>query len=608
MLSWPLRFAVAVLILASGALEAWAGDGVVRHAIAMHGTPKYPPNFDHFDYVVPDAPKGGIVKLASTGGFDSFNGFIVKGETVPGIGYIYDTLTEASADEAFTRYGLLAETMEMPEDRSWIVFNLRPEARWHDGEPVTADDVIFTFESLRKYGTPQFRFYYASVDKVEKLGPKSVKFTFKPGENRELPLIVGEMTILPKHYWDKRDVSKTTLEPPLGSGPYRIKNFEPGRWVVYERVKDYWAKDLPLKKGFHNFDEIQVDLYRDLSVQLEAFKAGAFDFRLENSAKQWATAYDLPAVHDGRLIKELLPHQRPQGMQGYAFNIRNDLFKDPRVRHALAYAFDFERSNELLFYGQYTRSRSYFDNSELAATGLPSQGELEILNPFRSRVPPEVFDKEYNPPKTDGTGRIRSNLKIAVDLLKAAGWTYEDMRLVNAETKQPFRFEILLVSPDFERITLPFAKNLSRLGIEASVRTVDVPQYIKRLETFDFDVVVFSWGQSASPGNEQRDFWGSTAAEQPGTRNVVGIEDPVIDDLIEKLIAAPDRENLVTRVRALDRVLQWSHYVIPHWHISADRIAYWNKFGRPPETPMQGVQFDTWWVDRQKIEKFGLKG
>jgi microcin C transport system substrate-binding protein len=598
--------AVCACLLAFAVSAPAAGDELPRrHGIAMYGDPKYGPEFKHFDYVNPNAPKGGTVKLANIGGFDSFNAFIIRGTPAPGIGGIYDTLTEASADEAFTRYGLLAESMEMPEDRSWITFHLRPEARWHDGRPVTADDVIFTFEVQLKQGTPQFRLYYASVDRVEKLDERSVKFVFKPGINRELPLIVSEMVVLPKHYWEGRDFSKPTLEPPLGSGPYRVKAFEAGRWVIYERVKDYWGAHVPVRVGQQNFGEIQYDSYRDRSVQLEAFKAGAFDFRVESSAKDWATQYDIPEVASGALVKELIPNDRTAGMQSYAYNLRRPIFQDKRVRQALAYAFDFERSNAIFFYGQYTRTRSFFDNSELAATGLPSPRELEILEPYRGKVPPEVFSREYNPPKVVD-GRIRPNLKKAVELLQEAGWEFRGTQLANSKTGEPFRFEILLYESTFERITLPFIKNLERLGIEARVRTVDVPQYIKRLETFDFDMVIGSWGQSLSPGNEQRSYWGSEAAEHPGSRNWVGIKDPVIDEVIEKLIASPDRESLVAHVRVLDRLLQWGHYVIPQWHMEGDRVAYWNKFGRPAVTPLQGVQFEAWWVDPAKASSLRL--
>ncbi len=578
-------------------LAAQAAESGPRHGIAMHGEPKYPPDFKRFDYVNPNAPKGGLVRLAAQGGFDSFNGFISKGEDVAGLGNIYDTLMTGSADEPFSQYGLLAESIETPEDRSWVQFTLRPEARWHDGKPVTADDVTWSFQTLVEKGAPFYRFYYGSVAKVEKIGARTVRFTFKPGENRELPLIIGQLAVLPKHYWETRDFEKTTLEPPLGSGPYRIKAFDTNRYVTYERVEDYWGKDLPVNVGRNNFGAIRYDYYRNAAVSVEAFKAGAYDYRAENSSKNWATAYDIPAAKKGLLVKLDSPHRRVQGMQGFVFNLRRGIFKDRRVRQALAYAFDFEWSNRNLFYGQYTRSRSYFDNSDLAASGLPSAEELKILEPYRGRIPDEVFTQEYAPPATKGDGRIRSNLRTGDALLKEAGWIIKDRIRVNAKTGQKLEFEILLVSPLFERIALPFTKGLQRLGIAATVRTVDSSQYIRRLETFDFDMVVGSWGQSLSPGNEQRNYWGSDAAGRNGSRNLVGISDPVIDELIELLIAAPDREGLVTRVRALDRVLQWGHYVIPHWHITYDRLVFWNKFGRPETTPMQGAQFSTWWFD-----------
>lgn len=594
-----------VLVVSACAAVGYADSTITKtHAVAMHGQPKYPADFTHFDYVNPDASKGGTVRLAGLGSFDSLNPFIIKGQAADGLGGIYDSLTTASADEPFTRYGLLAESMELPADRSWIIFNLRSSARWHDGQPVTADDVIFTFDIIRKEGAPQLQFYYADIDKVEKLGPLRVKFMFKSSENRELPLIVGEQAILPRHYWQDRDFSKTTLDPPLGSGPYRIHSLEAGRFIVYERVADYWGKDLPVNRGRYNFDIMRYDYYRDETIQIEAFKAGEYDYRMENSSKHWATAYDMPEIAQGLMRKEEVGHNRPSGMQGYVYNTRRNLFKDARVREALAYAFDFERANKTLFYGQYTRTRSYFDNSELAATGLPSSQELELLAPFKDQLPPRVFTEAYQPPKTDGSGRIRSNLAKAVKLLKAAGWK------INAgwleKDGQPFEFEVLLYAPLFERITLPFAKDLERLGIKARVRTVDVAQYIKRLETFDFDMFVYTWGQSLSPGNEQRNYWGSAAADQPGSYNFAGIKDPVVDALIEKIIAAPDRDSLVTRCKALDRVLQWGFYVIPHWHIAYDRLVYWNKFSRPAVTPDNGVQFDAWWVDPAKEQR--LKG
>jgi microcin C transport system substrate-binding protein len=573
------------------------------HGIAMHGDLKYGPDFKSFGYANPKAPKGGRLKQAAVGTFDSFNPFIVRGNPAAGIGQIYDTLMTSSADEPFSEYGLLVEKVDVPEDRSWVAFTLRPEARWHDGKPITPEDVIFSFETLRAKGQPFYRAYYGNVEKVEKTGERTVKFTFKPGENRELPLILGQLNVLPKHWWASRDFEKTSLEPPLGSGPYKIKSVDPGRRVVYERVKDYWGDKLAVNAGRNNFDEIEVDFYRDDTVELEAFKAGEYDFRLENSAKAWATAYDVPAIKSGLMKKEAVPNKRPVGMQAWAFNTRRKPFDDPRVREALGYAFDFEWSNQNLFYGQYKRTRSFFDNSELAASGLPSPAELKILEPYRGKVPEQVFTAEYQPPKTDGSGDARQNLRKASELLTQAGWKIDPKtrKLVNAEGKE-LRFTILLVSPAFERIALPFVKNLERLGITADVRTVDSAQYRRLLDEFDFDVVVGNWPQSNSPGNEQRSFWGSAYADKQGSQNYLGIKDPTIDALVEAVIAAPDRQALVDRTRALDRVLQWGQWVIPQWHIADDRIAYWDKFGRPEVVPDQGVQIDTWWIDPDRAK------
>jgi len=576
------------------------GSAAPVHALAMHGSPKYGPDFAHFEYVNPEAPKGGNVRLAAIGSFDSLNPFIIKGEAAAGIGGLYDSLTTASADEPFTRYGLLAESMEVAEDRSWITFTLRPEARWHDGQPVTVDDVLFTFDLVRREGEPQIRFYYRDITAIEKLDARRVKFTFANTSNRELPLIVGEQAILPQHYWQEREFARTSLEPPVGSGPYRIGSLEPGRFIVYQRDPDYWGRDLPVNVGRHNFATIRYDYYRDTTVVIEAFKAGEFDYREENSSKHWATAYAMPEVEQGLLQKMRFDNDLPQGMQGYVINTRRTLFRDRRVREALGWAFDFERSNQTLFYGQYKRTRSYFDNSEMAALGLPGAAELELLEPYRDLLPPEVFTTEYNPPATPGDGRIRDNLRRAYELLTAAGWQVESNRLVHTETGQPFEFEILLVSPLFERITLPYKQNLERLGITARVRTVDTAQYIKRLETYDYDMIVFRWGLSQSPGNEQLNYWGSNAAQQDGSRNFAGVSDPVVDALMEKLISADDRAGLVTAARALDRVLQWGFYVVPHWHIDYDRVLFWDKFGRPEVTPAAGVQFGAWWVDPER--------
>jgi len=564
----------------------------------MHGEPKYPEDFKHFNYVNPLAPKGGDVKLAATGTFDSFNGFIIKGNPAAGLGLIYDSLLTSSADEAFTEYGLLAETVETDAERTYVTFTLRKDAYWHDGKPITADDVIWTFNTLYEKGAPFYRFYYGSVAEAQKVDERTVKFTFKPGENRELPLILGQLNVLPKHYWEDRDFEATTQEPPLGSGPYKIDSFEAGRHVTYRRNPEYWGAKHPANVGLYNFDTIRYDYYRDATVQIEAFKGGEFDFRAENSSKAWATSYNIAEVDAGVIVKEELAHERAAGMQGFVFNTRRTKFQDPQVRRALSYVFDFEWSNANLFYGQYSRTHSFFDNSELAARGLPEGEELEILEQFRGRIPDEVFTTEYVPPSTDGSGRNRANLKVAVELLREAGWQIRDKKLTNVETGEVMTFEVLLVSPLFERIVNPMAKSLRRIGIDVSVRTVDAAQYRRRLDTFDFDMVTTVWGQSLSPGNEQRDFWSSDAADREGSRNLAGIKDPVIDELIELVIAAPDRESLVQRVRALDRVLQWGFWAIPQFHSKVDRVIYWDKFDHPEQTPTTGTSILRWWIDK----------
>ncbi|MCW5700249.1 MAG: ABC transporter substrate-binding protein, partial [Rhodospirillales bacterium] len=566
------------------------------HGLSVFGELKYGPDFKHFDYVNPQAPKGGTLRLGAQGTFDSFNPYIIRGNPFSGIGT--ETLTVGSADEPFTRYGLIAESMEWPEDRSWVVFSLRPEARWHDGTPITVDDVIFSLETLKNKGAPFYRFYYASIAGAERVGERRVKFTFAEAGNRELPLIAGEMPILSKAYWEGRDFERTTLEPPLTSGPYKVAGYEAGRFVIVERVKDYWGKDLPVNIGQDNFDRIRYEYFRDDTVIRQALKAGVIDYREENQAKAWALDYDVPAVRDGLLKKVNIPHMNPTGMQAFAFNIRRPPFQNPKVREALAYAFDFEWTNRALFFGQYTRTESYFSNSDLASGGLPKGDELAILERYRDRLPERVFTDVYRAPSTDGSGWPRDNLAKAFSLLAEAGWVVRDMKLVDAESGRQMRFEILLVSPAFERIVLPLVRNLRRLGIEPSVRLVDQSQYINRVRDFDFDIIVAVWGQAESPGNEQRGYWSSKAADSPGSRNFIGIKDPVVDELIELVVSAPDRESLVARTRALDRALLWGFYVIPNWHIRYDRILYWDKFSRPEITPRHGTSISYWWYDR----------
>lgn len=602
MIRLPLRlFWAALLCLA--ALAPFSAGAEVRtvHALAMHGEPKYGPDFRHFDYVNPEAPKGGTIRLGVTGTFDSFNPYIARGNPAAGVGY--ETLLVSSADEPFTEYGLIAESITVPDDRSWVVFTLRPEARWHDGAPITADDVIFSLNMLKEKGNPFFRFYYGNIVAAERLGERQVRFVFAEQDNRELPLIAGQIPILPKHYWESRDFERTTLEPPLLSGPYRVAAFEAGRYVTLERVEDYWGRDLPVNVGQSNFGRIRYDYFRDDTVVRQALKSGTIDFREENQAKAWALDYDVPVVRNGWLVKEEVPHERPTGMQGFVMNLRRPVFQDPVVRRALAYAFDFEWSNRTLFFGQYTRTESYFSNSELAATGLPAGEELAILQRYRGRLPEELFTTPYRAPRTDGSGWPRENLATAFRLLESAGWVVRDMALVNAETGRQMRFEILLVSPAFERIVLPYVRNLRRLGIDARVRLVDESQYINRIRAFDYDMFVVTWGQSESPGNEQRSYWSSEAADSPGASNYAGLQDPVVDALIELVIQAPDRESLVQRTRALDRVLLWHHLVVPHWHSRMQRILYWDKFSRPAVTTKYGTAIDYWWFDSEKAQR-----
>ena len=573
----------------------FAVETTLSHGLSLHGELKYPAGFSHFDYVNPEAPKGGTLRQAAIGTYDTFNDFILKGVSAAGAGMIYDTLMASAEDEPFSQYGLIAERVELAKDRTFVIFHINPKARFNDNQPVTAEDVVFTFNLLLEQGQPMYKRYYADVTGVEALDQSRVKFTFKDGNNAELPLIVGQLVVLPRHFWQDKEFNEAGLDLPLGSGPYRIKSFIPGKSVTYERVADYWAADLPVNKGRYNFDTLIYDYYRDATVALEAFKAGEYDFRHENVSKNWATLYNGPQFTDGRIIKKEIVHEIPQGIQGFVFNTRRPLFVDRRVREALIYAFDFEWSNKNLFYGQYKRSNSYFSNSEMAATGPPSPAEIELLKPFTKQLPAEVFKDSYHLPTTDGRGNIRNNLRRAAALLKSAGWIIKDKKLVDSSA-QPFVFEILLTSPAFERIVLPFKRNLARLGIETKVRVVDTAQFLNRVREFDFDMVVWSFGQSNSPGNEQRYYWHSSVVDIPGSRNLAGINDPVVDALVEKIIHASDRPSLVTRVRALDRVLQWGFYVLPHWHISTFRIAYWSKFAQPELVPKYGLGLMTWWV------------
>ena len=604
---------IVVTIAVAVAAPSAGAESTISHATAIRETPRYPVGFPHYDHADPNAPKGGTVRRASVGStYDSLNPFIVKGNPAAAVRLLFDTLTEDSPDEATASYGLVAEWIEVADDGSWTTFWLRPEARFHDGSPVTPADVVFSLEVLKSDGHPFYRGYYGSVRAAEPVegdtpsGPRQgVRFRFEAGVNQELPSILGQLPVLSKADWEGKDFSETTLEPPLGSGPYVVEpgSIDPGRSIVFRRAPDYWARDLGVNVGRHNFDRIRYDYYRDATVAVEALKAGEYDFRRETSSKRWATGYGGPALEAGTLRQELLANRRPAGMQSFVFNTRREKFRDPRVREALAYAFDFEWTNRQLFYGQYERSPSFFSNSELASSGLPTPDELAILEPYRGRVPERVFTTAYEPPRTDAAGGIRQNLRRAGALLREAGWAVRDGRLVETARGTAMEFEMLLVNPDFERVVLPFGKNLERLGVRMTVRTVDPAQYTRRISDFDFDTVVGSFGITLSPGNEQRDFWGSAAADLPGSRNLAGARDPVVDELVELVISAPDRKALVDRSRALDRVLLWSHYVIPNWHLNAYRIASWDIFGRPDERPSYALGFDTWWVDEAKAER-----
>ncbi|MFL1453684.1 extracellular solute-binding protein [Marinobacter sp. GN3S48] len=596
--SYLTSFCSLALALLAAPLPAQTADADTQHAIAMHGAPKYSEGFNHFDYVNPDAPKGGTLRMAVVAnGYDSFNPFVIRGVAAAGVSsYLYDTLLESSDDEPFSAYGLIAESLETPEDRSYVIFNLREEARFQDGEPITAEDVRFSFETLTTEGHPFYRNYYADVTEVTVEDEHRVRFDFGDTNNRELPLILGQMPILPAHYWDGREFGRNGLKPPVGSGPYRIGNFEAGRSITYKRVDDYWARDIGSRKGRFNFNEIRYDYYSDDTVALEAFKAGSFDFRVESSAKNWATAYKGDKFDNNTIVTEAIEHQRPAGMQAFVLNTRKSVFSDPRVREALSYGFDFEWANKNLFYGQYTRTESFFENSELASTGLPEGRELEILEQYRDQLPEDVFTEDYQPPGIEGKNGLRQNLRKAMQLLKEAGYDIRDGKMVNTENGRPLSFEVLLHQKNFERIVLPFKDNLARLGIDVSVRLVDTNQYIQRVRQFDYDVITQVLPQSDSPGNEQREYWHSSNVDVNGSRNYMGVNDPVVDQLVSKVIQAPDRESLVHRVRALDRVLLHGHYVIPQWYLPRDRIAYWGYLERPDITPKNGIDIDNWWI------------
>ena len=589
---------------------AKADDRVWHQGVSLIGTPKYPDGFKQFDYVNPDAPKGGRVNLSETGSFDTLNPILAKGEVAAGLTLVFESLMRPSEDEISAEYGLLAEEMSHPDDYSSVTYRLRENARWHDGQPVTVEDVIWSFEKAVELD-PQRQFYFKHVVGAEKTGEREVTFTFDEKDNRELPQIVGQLQILPKHWWEgqdaqgrQRSIDETTLEPPLGSGPYRISAVSPGSTVTFERVEDYWGVDLPVNIGSNNFGEIHYTYFSDRNVEFEAFKAGQIDFWVENAAKRWANEYDFPAARDGRVLKQEWenPYRSSGVLVGFIPNLRRDKFKDPRVRKALNHAFDFEELNRTIFFDQYQRVDSFFYGSELASSGLPEGRALEILESVKDLIPEEVFTTPYTNPVGGNPANARRNLGQAVRLFKEAGYEVRNGVMVNAQTGEPFTFEILLNGPIIERVALPYVENLKKIGVDATVRSIDAAQYANRYRSRDFDVIYNGWAQSLSPGNEQFEYWGSAAAERDGSANYAGIADPGVDALIEKIVFAGDREELVAATEALDRVLLAHQFVIPSYTSRVARVAYSSKLAFPEPLPEYGIGFPTIWWSKDATE------
>ena len=618
--SGALAFSAPALDAVSAAFfsaQAQVPEKTWRHGLSLFGDLKYPAGFKHFEYVNPNAPKGGAARLIAFGTYDNFNMVVsgVKGSIAAGIDQIYDSLMAPSLDEVSTEYGLLAESVSHPDDFSAVTYRLRADAKWHDGKPITPDDVIFSFEAFKKH-SPHLSAYYQHVVKAEKTAERDITFTFDSPGNRELPQIVGQLNVLPKHWWEgtdaagkKRDVGATTLEKPLGGGAYRIKDFVPGRSIVYERVPDYWGAKIGVNVGRDNFNEQRYEYFRDTIVAIEAFKADQVDWRTENSAKNWATVYDFPAVKDKRVLLEEFDIRSTGGMQAFVFNIRRDKFKDARVRHAFNFMLDFEEMNKQLFFGQYKRIKSYFEGLELASSGLPEGQELAILEAVRGKVPDEVFTAPYSNSTGGNPENTRNNLREAIRLMKEAGYEIRDRKLFNTRTNEAMKVELLSDRPDTERFFLFYKPSLERLGIEVNVRTVDDAQYENRLRQWDFDVITASWPQTLSPGNEQRSFWGSQMADMPGSRNIIGIKNEAVDAMIERVIFAKSRDELVAATKALDRVLLWHYYVVPQWTYGKSRTARWDRFSRPDPLPKYGASaFPTlWWWDADKAAKTGWR-
>ena len=572
------------------------------HGLAMHGLPKYKSDFSHLEYVNPSAPKGGVLRYGVYGSYDNLNRVAFKGRKAAGLGYVNDTLMRRVWDEAFTLYGLIAEFAEMPEDRSYVIFYINPKARFHDGSPITREDVLFSLETFQTKGTPNQKKTYGKVIKTELIGDDGIKMIFVNNKDKELPLVIaGFLPIISKSSYKDLDVTKTFLDIPIGSGPYTISEVDPGRRIVYSRVEDYWAKDLPVNKGQYNFDTLTYDYYKDSNVLLEAFKVGEYDYRREYNAKRWLTGYEFAAEERGDVILTEMKNDRPTGMNALVMNTRKSIFKNPRIREALNYAYDFEWVNKIIYNNAYTRTNSYFENSPLASKGLPSKRELELLNQWKNQLPNQVFTTTYKAPITDGSGSLRNNLKIAKKIFEEEGWQVENGKLM--KNGDEFIFEFLIVSPSLEKLALSFQKNLKTLGITMNIRTVDSSQYSARLLNYDFDMISNTWRVSLSPGNEQQFYWGSEVGKNDGSKNYAGVNSPVVDFLIEKLIGANSREELTTIVHALDRVLLWGHYVIPLHHSGIDRIGYWNFLEFPETIPLYGIVIESWWSNLEKAQK-----
>ncbi|MDN6297829.1 MAG: extracellular solute-binding protein [Halomonas sp.] len=602
-LLWAFSAAPAV---AGSANPAAAANVATVHALALYGAPELPEDFSHFPHVNPQAPKGGtMVRTAVGGSFDSTNPFIVRGTPASGISQIYDTLMASNPNEPFSLYGLVASGVRVAPDRSWIEFDLRPEARFQDGEPLTADDVVFSLDVLREDGNPFYRSYYAGVGEAIALSPHRVRFTLNDTDSRELPLIVAQMPILPRHYWAERDFTSPTLAAHPGSGPYRIAEVNPGRRIVYARDDDYWGKDLPVNVGRYNIGRLVFDYYRDRDIAWEAFKAGLTDYRTDARAATWAIGYDFPAFEEGLVKRITVPDVSPSMMQAFVFNLRKGKFQDPRVREALSLTFDFPWLNTNIFYGTYQRTQSFFQNSPMQARGLPSRDELALIEPFHDELveshgSDDLFEKSL--PIEQPTA-LRARLKKALGLLREAGYRVEDGTLVHQQSGRPLRLEVLLYDSGLERVVQPMLRNMARLGIQTSIRIVDISQYLNRVRKFDYDIVISHFPQSNNPGNEQRDFWTSEAADRPQSRNVMGLESSAVDALVEQLISADSRQELNTVIHALDRVLRWGFYVIPHYHSGETRIAVWDKFGYPQPFPAYGMDLDAWWVDAERAAR-----